>query len=164
MDGTEKYTSNNYSIVVCIRCRENIKVRINKTIMMSVVLYGCETWSLILMAEHRLGEFENRLLGRIFGPKGDGVTDRCRKLHNEELHNLYSSPSTIRIITSRRMRWTGHVARMRVKRNMYRLLVGKPEGKRQLGRPRRRWIDNIKKDLLERGLNVLNWTGLAQER
>jgi hypothetical protein len=78
-----------------------------------------------------------------------------RKLHNEELHNLYSS---------RKMRWAGHVARMGEKRNVYRLLVGKPRGRRPLGRPRRRWIDDIKMDLLEIGLNVVNWIGLAQDR
>jgi hypothetical protein len=87
-----------------------------------------------------------------------------RKLHNKELHNLYSSPSIIRIIKSRRMRWAGQVARMREKRNMYRLLVGKPEGKRPLGRPRHRWMDNIKMDLLEIRLNVVDWVGLAQDR
>jgi hypothetical protein len=107
--------------------------------------------------------FENRVL-RIFGHKRDGVTGRWRKLHHEELHNLYSSRSIIRIIKSRRMRWAGHVARIGEKRNMYRLLVGKPEGERELGRPRRRWIDNIKMDLLEIGLNVVDWIGLAQER
>jgi hypothetical protein len=83
---------------------------------------------------------------------------------NEGLHNLYSSPSIIRIIKSRRMRWAGHMARMGKKRNLYRLLVGKPEGKRPLGRPRRRWIDNIKMDLLEIGLNVVYWIRLAQDR
>jgi hypothetical protein len=108
--------------------------------------------------------FENRVLRRIFGPKRDGVTGGWRKLHNEELHNLYSSPSIIRIIKSRSMRWAGHVARMGEKRNMYRLLVGKPEGKRPIGRLRRRWIDNIKMDLLEIGLNVVDWIGLAQDR
>jgi hypothetical protein len=87
--------------------------------------------------------FENRVLRRIFGPKRDGVTGGWRKLHNEELHNLYSLPSIIRIIKSRRMRWAGHVARMGEKRNVYRLLVGKPEGKRPLGGLRRKWIDNI---------------------
>jgi hypothetical protein len=92
------------------------------------------------------------------------VTGGWRKLHNEELHNLYSSPSIIRIIKSRRMRWAGHVARIGEKSNVYRLLVGKPEGKRPLGRPRRRWIDNIKTDLLEIGLNVVDWIGLAQDR
>jgi hypothetical protein len=104
------------------------------------------------------------VLRRIFGPKRDGVTGGWRTLHNEELHNLYSSPSIIRTIKSRRMRWAGHVTRMGKKRNVYRLLVGKPEGKRPLGRPRRRWIDNIKMYLLEIGVNVVDWIGLAQDR
>jgi hypothetical protein len=91
------------------------------------------------------------------------VTGGWRKLHNEELHNLYSSPRVIRIINSRRMRWAGHVARMGEKWNVYRLLVGKPEGKRPLGRPRRRWIDNMKMGLLEIGVNVVDWIGLAQD-
>jgi hypothetical protein len=108
--------------------------------------------------------FENRVLRGIFGPKRDGVTGGWRKLHNEELHNLYSSPSIIRIIKPRRMRWAGHVARMGAKRNVYRLLVGKPEGKRSLGRPRCRWIDNIKMGLFEIGLGVVDWIGLAQDR
>jgi hypothetical protein len=108
--------------------------------------------------------FENRVLRRIFGPKRDGVTEGWRKLHNEELHDLYSSPCIIRIIKSRIMRWAGHVARVGEKRNVYRLLVGKPEGKGPLGRPRRRWIDNIKMDLLEIGLSVVDWIGLAQDR
>jgi hypothetical protein len=92
-----------------------------------VVLYGCKTWSLTLREEHKLRVFENRVLRRIFVPKCDGVTGRWRKLHNEELHNLYFSPSIIRIIKSMRMKWAGHVARMGEKRNVYRLLVGKPE-------------------------------------
>jgi hypothetical protein len=108
--------------------------------------------------------FENKVLRRIFGPKRDGVTGGWRKLHNEELHNLYSSPIIIRIINSRRMRWAGHVARMGEKRNVYRLLVGKPEEKRPLGRQRRRWMDNIKMDLLEIGLNVVGWIGLPEDR
>jgi hypothetical protein len=105
-----------------------------------------------------------RVLGRIFGPKRDEVTGGWRKPHNEELHNLYSSPSIIRIIKSRRMRWAGRVARMEEKRNAYRLLVGKPEGKRPLGRPRRRWVDNIKMDFVEIGLNAADWIGVAQGR
>jgi hypothetical protein len=108
--------------------------------------------------------FENRVLRRIFGTKRDGVTGRWRKLHNEELHNLYSSPSIIRIIYSKRMRWAGHVARMGKKRNVYRLPVGNPEERRPLGRPRCRWIDNIKIDLLEIRLSVVDWIGLAQDR
>jgi hypothetical protein len=114
--------------------------------------------------EHKLRVFENRVLRRIFGPKRDRVTGGWRKLHNEELHNLFSSPSMISIIKSRRLRWAVHVARMGEKRKVYRLLVGKPEGKRPLGKPRRRWIDNIKMDLLQIGLNVVDWIGLAQDR
>jgi hypothetical protein len=94
--------------------------------------------------EHRLRVFENRVLRRIFGPKRGEVTGEWKKLHNEELHDLYSSPSIIRIIKSRRMRWAGHVARIGEKRNAYRLLVGKPEGKRPLGRPKHRWVYNIR--------------------
>jgi hypothetical protein len=95
--------------------------------------------------------FENRVLRRIFGPKRDEVTGEWRKLHNEELYELYSSSSIIKIIKSRRMRWAGHVARMEEKRNACRLSVGKPEGNRPLGRPRRRWVDNIRMDLGEVG-------------
>jgi hypothetical protein len=106
--------------------------------------------------------FENRVLRRIFGPKTDEVTGEWRKLHNEELRDLYSSPSIIRIIKSRTMRWAGHVARMREKKNAYRLLVGKSEGKISLGRPRRRWVDNIRMDLGEVGWGDVDWIGLAQ--
>jgi hypothetical protein len=92
----------------------------------------------------------------------DRVTGGWRKLHNEEIHNLYSSPNIIRIIKSRRMMWAGQVGRMGEKRNVYRLLEGKPEGKRLPGRPRCRWIDNIKMDLLEIGVSVVDWIGLAR--
>jgi hypothetical protein len=92
------------------RLSKNIKIRIYKTTILPVVVYGCETWSLALRGEHRLRVFENRVLRRIFGPKGDGVTEGSRKLHNEELHNLYSSPSIIRMVKSRRMKWSGHEA------------------------------------------------------
>jgi transcription termination factor 2 len=107
--------------------------------------------------------FVNRVLRRIFGPKRDEVVERWRKLHNEELHNLYSCPSIIRMIKSRRMRWAGHVARMGEKRNAYRILVGKPEGKRPLGGPRRTWVDNIKMDRQIRW-NGMDWIDLAQDR
>jgi hypothetical protein len=91
---------------------KNIKICIYETIILPVILYGCETWSLTLREEHRLKVFENRVLRRIFGPKGDEMVGGCRKLHNEELYNLYSSPDIVRIIKSRRMRWAGHVACM----------------------------------------------------
>jgi hypothetical protein len=143
---------------------KNIKIRINKTMIFPVVLYGCKTRSLVLREEHRLRMFENRVLRRIFEPKNGGVTAVWRKLHNEEHHYLYSLPSIIRIIKSRSMRWVGHVARMGEKSIVYRLFVGKPEGKRPLGRSSRRWIDNIKMDLLEREFFGVDWIGLAQDR
>jgi hypothetical protein len=93
------------------------------------------------------------MLRRIFGRKGDEVTGDWRKLHTEELHNLYTSPNNIRLIKSRRMRWTEHEARMGAKRNAYKILAGKPEGKRQLGRARRRWVDNSK-------IDKMGWYGL----
>ena len=101
---------------------------------------------------------------KIFGPKRDEVTGEWRKLHNEELKGLYSSPNIVWVIKSRRMRWAGHVAGMGEGRGVYRVLVGKPEGKRPLGRPRRRWEDNIRMDLQEVGLGYEDWTGLAQDR
>jgi hypothetical protein len=116
------------------------------------------------MEEHRLRVFENRVLRRMSGPKRDEMTGGWRKLHNEELRDLYSSPSIIRIIKSRRMRWAEHVARMGEKRDAYRLLVGKPEGKRPLGGPRRRWVDNIRIDVGEVGWSDVDWIGLAQDR
>jgi len=103
-----------------------------------------------LREESRLRVFENRVL-RVFGPKRDEVTGEWRKLHNEELNDLYSLPNIVRVVKSRRMRWEGHVARMGEDRGVHRVLVGKPEGKRPLGRPRLRWEDNIKMDFQEVG-------------
>jgi hypothetical protein len=100
-------------------------------------------------SEHRLRVFENRVLRRIFGPKRDEVTGKWRKLHNEELNDLYSSSNIVRVIKSRRMKWAGHVALIGEGRNVYRFLVEKPEGKRPMRRPRLRWVDNIKMDLQE---------------
>jgi hypothetical protein len=117
-----------------------------------------------LREERRPRVFENRVPRRIFGPRRDQVTGEWRKLHNEDLHDLYYSPSIIRMMKLRRMRWTEHVARMGEKGNVYRLLVGKPEGKRPLGRPRRRWVDNIGMDLLEVLWGDMDWFGLVQDR
>ena len=102
------------------------------TIILPVVLYGCETLSLTLGQEHRLRVFEDIVLRRIFEPKRDGVTGEWKKLHTEELNDLYCSHNIVRVIKSRRMRWVGHVARMGERRGVYRVLVGKPEGKRPL--------------------------------
>ena len=124
-----------YAIV--IQLSKNLKIMMYRTIILPVVLYGCETWSLTLKEELRLRVFENRVLRRVFGPKRDEVTG------NEELNDLYS-PNIFRVIKSRRMRWVGHVARMGEGRGVYRVLVGKPERKRPLRRPRHRWEDNIK--------------------
>jgi hypothetical protein len=110
--------------------------------------------------------FENRVLRRIFGPKKDEVIGGWRKLHNEELHNLYCSPNIIRIIKPRKMSWAGHVAQMGGEEECIycRILVGKPEGKRPLGRPRRRWADNIQMDLRKIGWGGMDWIDLAQDR
>jgi hypothetical protein len=142
---------------------KNLKIKIYKTAILPVLLYGCKTWSLTLGEEHRLRVFENRVLRRIFGPKRE-EDGSWRKLHNDELHNLYSLPNIVRMIKSRRMRWVGHVARMGEGRGVYRILVGRPEGKRPLGRPRHMWEDNIKMDLGEIGIDGSKWIQLAQDR
>jgi hypothetical protein len=108
--------------------------------------------------------FEDRVLRRIFGPKRDKVTGERRKLHNEGLNDLYFSPNIVRVIKSRRMKLAGHVAHMGDRRGVYRVFVGKPEGKRPLGRPRRRWENNIKLGLQEVGCGGMDWIELAQDR
>jgi hypothetical protein len=123
-----------------------------------------KTLSLTLREEHKLRVFENRVLRRIFEPKRDEVTGGWRKLHNEELHGLYSSPSIVRVIKARRMRWVGHVACIGEVRGAYNILVGRPEGRRPLGRPRHRWEDNIRMDLREIGFGDVDWIHLAQDR
>jgi len=143
---------------------KNLKIKIYRTIILPVVLYGYETWSLALREERRLRVFENRVLRRIFGPKRDEVTEEWRKLHNEELNNLYSSPNIVWVIKSRRKRWAGHVASMGEGRGVYRVLVGKPEGRRPLRRPRRGWEDNIRMDFREVGCGYVDWMELAQDR
>jgi hypothetical protein len=117
-----------------------------------------------LREDHRLRVFENRVLRRIFGPKRDEEIGEWRKLHNEELHNLYSSPNIIRQIKSRRMRCVGHVACIGEERKVYRILVGRPEGERPLGRLRHRWEDGIQMDFREIGWRSVNWIQLAQDR
>ena len=135
---------------------KNLKIKIYRTIILPVALCGCETWSLTLREKRKLKVFENMMLRRIFGPRRDEVTGEWRRLHNEELNDLYSSPNIVRVIKSRRMRWAGYVARMGEERGVYRVLVRKPEGRRSLGRPRRRWVDNIRMDLQEEGCGYMD--------
>jgi hypothetical protein len=116
----------------------NLKIKKYRTIMLLVVLSGCETWSLTLREERRLRVFENRVLRKVFLPKRDEVTGEWRKLHNKELNDMYSLPNIVRVVKSRRMRWAGHVVRMWEEKGVHRVLVGKREGKRPLGIPRRR--------------------------
>ena len=126
------------------RCySRNIKSTINKVIILPAVLYGCETWSLVLREERRLRVFENRVLRKIFGPKRIEVRGKWR-IHNEDLYDLYSSPNFILVIKSRRIRWAGHVARMGERRGVYCVSVGSPERKKPIGRPWHRWEDSIK--------------------
>jgi hypothetical protein len=143
---------------------KNLKIKIYRTILLPVVLYGCETWSLTLREERRVRAFEHRALRRVFGPKRDKATGEWRKLHNKELNDLYSLPNTVQVVKSRQMRWAEHVAHMGEDRGVYRVLVGKPEGKRPLGRPRHRWKDNIKMDIQEGGWGHGDWMELAQDR
>jgi hypothetical protein len=139
---------------------KNIKIKVYGTIILPLVLYGCETWSLTLREEQRLRMFEKRMLRRIFGPKTDEVTGAWRRLHKEELNALYSSPNFIRVIKSRGMRWARHV----VCTGRGEVYIGRPEGRRPLGRRRHRCQDNISMDLQEVGWEVMDWIDLAQDR
>jgi len=115
---------------------KNLKIKIYRNLILVDVLYGCETWSLTLREERKLRVFENRVLRRIFETRREEVTGEKNRLHNEELNDLYSSPNLVRVIKSRRMRWAWRVMRMGEERGVYGFLVGKPEGRRPLGRPR----------------------------
>ena len=130
---------------------QKLKFKIYGNIILPVVLYGCETWSLTLREECRLRLFDNGMLRRILGPMRDEVTGEWRKLHTEELNDMYCSSNIVRVIKSRKMRWVGHVAHMGEGKGIYRVLVGEPEGKRPLVRPRCRWEDIINMDLQEVG-------------
>jgi len=143
---------------------KNIKTEIYRTIILPLVLYVCEKWSLTLREEHRLRVFKNRVFWKIFGHKRDGVTREWRKLHDEELTDLDSLPNIIQAIKLRRMRWAGHVAFMGERRGAYRVLVGKLEGERPLARPRHRWEDNIKMGLQETECGGVVWIDLAEDR
>ena len=143
---------------------KNLKIKIYRTIILPVVLYGRETWSLTLTEERKLRVFENMVLRGMFGPRRDEVMAEWSTLHNEELNDLYSSPNIVRVIKSRRMRWAGHVAHMGEEMGVYRVFLGKLEGKRPLGRPRHRGLDNIRTDLQEVGCGYMDWIGLVQDR
>jgi hypothetical protein len=140
---------------------KNLKIKIYKTVILPVVLYGCETWSFTLGEEHRLRVFVNRVLRKISEPKRE-KDGSWRKLYSDDLHDLYFSLNIVRVIKSRRMRWGGHVACMGEGRGAYRVLVGRPEGKRPPGKWHR-WEDNIKMDLREIGIDGENCIRLAQD-
>ncbi|PSN38555.1 hypothetical protein C0J52_14819 [Blattella germanica] len=143
---------------------KNIKLKIYKTVILPVILYGCETWTLTLREEKRLRVFENKVLRKIFGPKRDEETGEWRRLHNTELKDIYGKPDIIRTIKSRRLRWAGHVARMGDERGVRKILEGKPEGKRPVGRPSMKWENNINHDLREVDYTGDDWKTLAQDR
>jgi hypothetical protein len=145
-------------------CGSRNFINVVKTVILRFVLYGCETWSLTLREERRMRAFENRVFKRIFWPKRDEVTGEWRKLHNEKHNDLYSLPNIIRVTKSSRRGWTRHVVCMVERRGVYRVLVGKPEGKRQLGRTRRRREDNIKMEHPEVECDDMDWIELAQDR
>jgi hypothetical protein len=148
----------------CEFCNSKFNMYICSAFILSVVLFGCETMSFTLREECTLAVFENRVLRRIFGPKRDEVTGEWNKLPNEELNDLHCSPNIVRVIQPIKMRWAGHVACMREKRGVYKVLVGKLEGKKPLGRPRCRWEDSMKMGLKEVGCGVIDWIELGQGR
>jgi len=153
---------NNHAPIHGVFHNTSVAVKIYRTIILPIVLYVCETWSLTIREERRLRVLEYMVLRRLFGPRRDEVTGECRKRHNEELNDLYSSPNNVQVTKSRRMGWEGHVARQEEGRGVYRVLVGKPDGRRPLGRSRCRWECNIKMGLQKVGcwwVYGLDWTG-----
>jgi hypothetical protein len=140
-----------------------MKMKIHRTTILFVVLYGCEIWSVTLTEERRLRVFENKVLRSTFGPKTREGTGERRRLHNEELYVLYSSPNISWVSKSRKMRWAGNVARMGDSRGTYRVLVWRPERKSTIGRPSRRWEDNFKINLQEVGWGM-DWIDMVQNR
>jgi len=140
-----------------------LKIKIYRSTILPVVLYGCETRSVIFREVRRLRVLENTVFWRIFWPKRDEVTRQWRKLYNE-LNDLHSSPNIVRVIKSRKIGWAEHVARMGERRAVYEVFVSKPEGKRPLEKPRSRWEDNIKMDLQKVVCGIMDWNELRQER
>ena len=140
------------------------RIKIYRNILLLVVLYGCEAWSLKLREERKLRVFENIVLRRILGPRRDEVTEECRRLHNEVLSEMYPSPNILRLIKSRRMKWVGHLTRRGWEMGAYRFFLWNPDVKRPLGRPRRRCVNNIRMDLLDVGCGYMDWILLAQVR
>ena len=134
------------------------KIKIYRSLILPVVLYGFETWSVTLSEEYRLRVFKNRMLRRILGPKRNKVTGEQRRLHNQQLYGLYCSPNIIQVIKSRRKRWVGHVVHVGERRGAYKVLVGKPEGKRPCGRPKPRREEILK--WFYKKWNGEAWTGL----
>jgi hypothetical protein len=142
----------------------NLKIKIYRNIILPVVLYGCETWSLKLRKKRRLRVFENKELRRVFGSERNEVTGKWRKLHNEKLNDLYSLPNIVRVAKSRRMRWAGHVARMVEEKGCTGCWWGNLKERGRWGRPRRRWEDNILMDLWGVGRGRGDWMELDQDR
>ena len=152
------------NLLFSILLSKNVNIKIYRTIILPVVLHGCETWSLTLREESRMRVFENMILRNIFGPKSIEVREEWRRLHNEQPYVLYSSANIIRVIRSRRLRWAGRVARMGARRGAYEVLVGKLEGRTPLGKPKRRCENNIKMDLRDVGWGGMDWIDLAENR
>jgi hypothetical protein len=142
---------------------KHIRTHIYRTEVLPRVLYGREVWSLTLRKKHKLKVFENRMLRNIFGPYRDEVRREWRRVHNEEFYALYASPNIIGVIKSRKKTWAGHVARLWYKRGSYRVLVGRPDSKRPLGKRKRRWDDIIKLDLQDVGWGGMDWIAVAQD-